>query len=204
MGIFFLCISFLVLPFASSTSPTPLPSRAPTFSPTLEPNFMNTPPPCISNISQLVYINGEISATQSIYKCISNVPDPMMIPTFYNGTYNGVMFVNVSIQLNNLEDIDAVSGTASLDFYLRLVWQDNRLAMPLFWAKMSPYVQKHGIELTELLILNQSAAIWTPDIFFQDATSLDYAVEVWFFCMQMESEWVDIRSCDHCMHCSVL
>jgi hypothetical protein len=50
--------------------------------------------------------------------------------------------------------------------------------MPIFWEKMSPTVRKNGIELTNLLTLNTSAGIWTPDIRFHDVVDVDYVVEV--------------------------
>lgn len=120
-----------------------------------------------------------ISATQTLYNCLANVADPYNIPTFYNGTFNGIMIVNTSLQLNNLHDIDAVAGTATLDFYLRLYWQDNRLNMPLFWNKMSSSVKKNGVELT-LILTNTSIGLWTPDVRFHDAADLDYIVQVTF------------------------
>jgi hypothetical protein len=88
------------------------------------------------------------------------------------------MIVNTSIQLNNLHSVDAVAGTATLDFYLRLYWQDNRLAMPLFWNKTSNAIQQNGVELTNLLTLNTSAGIWFPDIRFHDVVEVDYVVQV--------------------------
>ena len=36
-------------------------------------------------------------------------------------------------------------GTISIDFYLRLYWQDSRLAMPLFWQTQSKQVRKDGV-----------------------------------------------------------
>lgn len=50
--------------------------------------------------------------------------------------------------------------------------------MPAFWKKMSKTVQKNGIELTNLLNLNDSAGIWMPDIRFHDVVEVDYVVEV--------------------------
>lgn len=80
-------------------------ATTPTFSPSLPPNAANQPPDCITDESEVAYVNGEISATQTFYNCIQNIPDPYNIPTFYNGTFNGVMIINNNIQVNNLHDV---------------------------------------------------------------------------------------------------
>ena len=72
--------------------------------------------------------------------------------------------------------IDAVAGTVSLDFYLRLIWRDNRFSMPLFWEKMSPQARSAGIEIT-LLLFTGDVSMWRPDVRFHDATQLEYLVE---------------------------
>ncbi len=66
-----------------------------------------------------------------------------------------------------------------MDFYWRLWWQDNRLAMPVFWNSVSPAMRKAGIELT-MLLTNDSVGMWLPDIRFHDVTEVDYVVEVSF------------------------
>ena len=80
-------------------------ASSPTVAPSLSPNTANKPPDCINNETQIVYVNGEISTTQTFYNCLGNIADPYNIPTFYNGTFNGVMMVQNSIQLNNLHDV---------------------------------------------------------------------------------------------------
>ena len=80
-------------------------ATGPTVAPSLPPNTANKPPDCINNETQIVYVNGEISTTQTFYNCLGNIADPYNIPTFYNGTFNGVMMVQNSIQLNNLHDV---------------------------------------------------------------------------------------------------
>ena len=66
-----------------------------------------------------------------------------------------------------------------MDFYWRLWWQDNRLAMPVFWNSVSPAMRKAGIELT-MLLTNDSVGMWLPDIRFHDVVEVDYVVEVSF------------------------
>ncbi len=80
-------------------------ASSPTFAPSLPPNSENRPPDCITDESQIAYVNGEISATQTFYTCIENIPDPYNIPTFYNGTFNGIMMIYNNIQINNLHDV---------------------------------------------------------------------------------------------------
>lgn len=87
-------------------------ASSPSFSPSLPPNSANRPPECINNASQIAYVNGEISATQTFYNCVNNIADPYNIPTFYNGTFNGVMMVYTNIQVNNLHEV--CSYTVSL------------------------------------------------------------------------------------------
>lgn len=83
-----------------ASSPTLSPSIRPTSAPTPAP-----PPPCITNESDIAYVNGLISATQTFYNCLQNIADPMNIPTFYNGKFNGIMNIYSNIQLNNLHQV---------------------------------------------------------------------------------------------------
>lgn len=80
-------------------------ASSPSFAPSLPPNSANHPPDCINNASQVAYVNGEISATQTFYNCVNNIADPYNIPTFYNGTFNGIMMIYTNIQVNNLHEV---------------------------------------------------------------------------------------------------
>lgn len=135
------------------------------------------PPPCISNDSDVAYVNGMISATQTLYNCLANVADPGMIPSFYNGSYQETLVVNTSITLNNLERIDEVEGTARLQFSMRLIWFDHRLAMPNFWEKMSPSAQQFGIDLTDVIAVNDSIIMWQPLLRFPDASDITFQMQ---------------------------
>ena len=66
------------------------------------------PPPCINNESQIAYVNGIISATQTFYNCLANIAEPMSLPTIYNGSANGILSVLTSVQLNNLHEVSIV------------------------------------------------------------------------------------------------
>jgi hypothetical protein len=135
------------------------------------------PPDCINDESEIQYVNGEISATKTFYNCLKNIAEPLSLPSIYNGTVNGVVDVLTSIQFNNLHEIDAVAGKATLDFYLRLFWRDDRYNMPLFWNKMSKKLKSTGIELT-LIKEQDDGQIWYPDVRFHDVTEIEYIVEV--------------------------
>ena len=80
-----------------SPSPTPLPSAAPFFP--LSQNL--TFPSCLSNASAAV-VNGQISFSATLQTCLANIPDPLTLPTLYNGTQIGTMVVLTNVQLNNL------------------------------------------------------------------------------------------------------
>lgn len=138
---------------------------------------MTGPRPCIWNDSQLAYINGELSATQTFFNCLSNVADPGMLPTYYNGSYHGLLVMNSSMVLNNLERVNEVEGTARLQFSLRLRWQDDRLAMPNFWSKVSAKTQSSGIDLTNVFFTNTSFVVWTPVLRFTDSSDVQFQVE---------------------------
>jgi hypothetical protein len=71
--------------------------------------------------------------------------------------------------------IDAVEGSATLDFYLRLRWTDNRVDMPLFWAKMGKKVQ--FVDITSLY-QDEVLAVWLPDIRFHDVSNVEYLAQV--------------------------
>lgn len=129
---------------------------------------------CINSNSDIgLSLDGSISFTKTWDTCISNIADPKIIPSFYNGHYNFIMTVNTSIQLNNLQTIDAVLGTVTIDFYINLIWVDPRIDMPIFWANMSKAVRSIGIQLNS----DQSTKIWLPDISFHDVQSIDYIAE---------------------------
>eukprot|EP01038_Epipyxis_sp_PR26KG_P010978 gene10978-14746_t len=143
-----------------------------------ESTFYYTPPAggaCLNSIEELGWYgvnNSLLSAVQTIYNCIKNTPDSLLPPP---ATNNIPIMVNSSIQINNLHSIDAIAGTVTLDFYLRLFWTDSRLDMPLFWKKTTSTISKNGLELTYLINRNDvPLPVWMPDIRFHDAASLEF------------------------------
>ncbi len=130
-------------------------------------------PPCISDPSQVVYINGVISATSTFFACMNNMADPGMLPTFFNGSYTGITQINTTLVMNNLEYIDEIEGTARLQFSLRLYWQDNRYAMPALWDDMNPNTYSQGIDLTQSVLNNGNTFLWLPTMRFPDASEVN-------------------------------
>jgi hypothetical protein len=64
--------------------------------------FHSKPPPCITNESQLVYVNGVISVIGTFANCLANIADPMLLPSMRDGHITSQIVVNNSIQFNNL------------------------------------------------------------------------------------------------------
>ena len=73
---------------------------------------------------------------------------------------------------STLLQIDAIAGTATLDFYLRLYWRDNRFNMSVFWSKCSKSMKKDGFDLTRL-VDNGEVSFWLPDIRFHDLAEME-------------------------------
>lgn len=131
-------------------------------------------PPCIANASELVYVRGALSATQTFLACTNNIPDPAMLPTYYNGSYHGITVVNSTMVVNNLEYVDEITGTARMQFTIRMYWKDDRFAMPAFWEATNRKDWSVGIDLTDLLLgQNVPVEIWFPLIRFPDATEVN-------------------------------
>eukprot|EP00981_Chlorochromonas_danica_P012771 scaffold5387_cov251-Ochromonas_danica.AAC.21 len=157
--------------FPNSSSITTTTSYTTTTS-TAATTTIPSPRPCLTNASQLGYVFGELSATQSFCNCVNRISDPAMLPTFYNNRYNGIFDLKTSITLNNLELIDEIEGTARLQFSLRMYWSDDRYAMPVFWNQTDELTQFRGLDLTDVL-KNQSLVTWMPEIRFPDASSIE-------------------------------
>jgi hypothetical protein len=120
-----------------------VPTRSPTIpAPTLPPNTVLTPPPCISNESEIAHINGMISPTQTFYTCLSNIGDPYSIPTFYNGSINGYMEIQNSIQLNNLHVVSSffnrIAAVVSVFDFIICTTSDHSLVLFLVSSRLMP------------------------------------------------------------------
>jgi hypothetical protein len=71
----------------------------------LETSTVQPPPDCLTDESQIVYVNGIISATETFKYCLSQIAEPMSLPSIYNGSVHGLVSIYNSIQLNNLHEV---------------------------------------------------------------------------------------------------
>lgn len=138
-------------------------------------------PPCISDPSELVYVKGMLSSTQTMANCMNNIADPGMLPTYSNGSYHGLTHINTTMVMNNLEVIDEIQGTAQLQFTLRLFWRDDRYSMPLFWDRVDRSAWGIGIDITQTVMENNDVTFWLPIMRFPDAAE----VNVMYQCMKV-------------------
>lgn len=75
----------------------------------------NPPSPCITNTTELVYVNGVFSADQTFYNCLANVPDSASMASFYGGKYHGCWVYRYGLTLLNLVKVkDFFSVSLSL------------------------------------------------------------------------------------------
>jgi hypothetical protein len=78
---------------------------------------VEAPPDCITDESQLVYVNGIISVTETFRFCLSQIAEPMSIPSFYNGAWHGIVDVYNDIQLNNLHEVTLSQSFSSESYF---------------------------------------------------------------------------------------
>lgn len=136
-----------------------LAAGSPTPAPTLPPSAKLTPPDCLSEDDELESVNGIFSATNTFLKCYGNIADPLTIPTFYNGTFNGVMMVSTNIQLNNLHEVSALltyyNFPTNVDCVISSIggcsWQQNNDGL-LF----APLLARQSLQHAFILETNES------------------------------------------------
>ena len=156
----------------SAVYPSSVPSKA---SPFNAQSFICT--------ETIYHSSGSIDIEQTVYNCSVSMLSPN-IPNCFNTGIPQV--VNTSLRLNNLINIDEIQGTATLDFYWRMIWIDERWRIPDLWTKLPTELSRlktDGIELINLISNgNNALSIWRPDLFLQDATE-----------MQVQSETIKLR-----------
>jgi hypothetical protein len=84
-------------------------------------SWHSKPPPCITNESELVYVNGVISVIGTFANCLRNIADPMLLPSMRDGQITSQMVVNNTIQFNNLHLVCPLSSLLSLSLSLSLL-----------------------------------------------------------------------------------
>lgn len=128
-----------------------------------------SPPPCIHNKSDAVFLDGYFSVEQTFYNCLENVLGSSFIPTFWNGSYHGQLPIYTSMIMNSLVGVIEEDSTVELTFDLTMEWKDERFYMPGIWEK----IPMGFIDLTSTILQNSSINIWRPNIVFPDATLID-------------------------------
>mmetsp|Transcript_14316 Transcript_14316/g.21434 ORF Transcript_14316/g.21434 Transcript_14316/m.21434 type:complete len:495 (+) Transcript_14316:102-1586(+) len=126
------------------------------------------------NCSTTIFVNDQPSVVQTLAHCLSVIADPILPPSYYKD-YNRTV-VKADIILNNLHFINEIEGTAQVDFYFRLFWSDPRVSLTTLWDQVNPELSIQGAEISGLIFDNEEFMykLWTPDIHFVDAQSVDY------------------------------
>ena len=96
-----------------------------------------------TNCSDVKYdAYGKVSISWTLRNCISSIGDPMLPPS-YDVDINTTI-VESDMIVNNLQSINELEGSATLDFYFRLFWIDPRFRLPEMWAAVNPDVAAQG------------------------------------------------------------
>jgi len=89
--------------------------------------------------------------------------------------------VRVAYKFNNLMSVAEIDMTATIDFFFRLYWVDERFNMPELWDTMArdkPELILDGIELGNLIRDRANPlAIWMPNIYITNAKQIDFMAE---------------------------
>ena len=65
-----------------------------------------TPPPnCLQDPADFGYVNGSLSSTQTFLKCLANIPDAAMFPSYYNGMFNYIVGFSAGLTLSDLVNV---------------------------------------------------------------------------------------------------
>jgi hypothetical protein len=119
--------------------------------------------------------SGVVDIARTLYNCSDNMPSALSPNSYNTGNY---ISVNSSINLNNLVSISEIDGSATLDFYWRMLWVDERWDISDLWSNVPVGLSGEGIELVNMIQNSNSALnIWMPDLFLQDATQMEVLSE---------------------------
>lgn len=122
----------------------------------------------VTNCSSSLIVNDQVSILGTILGCLIATANSNLPPSYVQGS--GPTIVHSDIVLNNLVEIDELSGSVKLDFYFRLNWTDPRLNMPHLWDSigetLNPSIIEQGAEISSMLENNDHLYPWVPDIHF--------------------------------------
>ena len=80
--------------------------------------------------TQPVFMQGNSNPDifNTLYNCIANITDALEPPSYFK---NAIPVTTMqSYQFNNMIALSELEGTAALDMFWRIYWQDPRMNMP--------------------------------------------------------------------------
>lgn len=115
---------------------------------------------------------GTLDVQSTLYGCSSNITDVRVPYSVKNSSF--ITSVIVQIEVNNFYDLNAVDGTVTIDFNLRMRWFDPRWDIPEMWQYLT------NIEYDQGLVIEQWVRptdfrplhLWIPDVIMRDAISV--------------------------------
>lgn len=144
-------------------------------------NLLNGYPVC-ANASYTEL--GMLNVQQVLYDCVWNIQSSLSPPSYFSpGPEYPYAPTNVtlSITLNNLIQVDDLTSQITLDYYMKLYWNDSRINLPyLFEEEINPLLYINGIDITPYVRnANQTTLnIWMPDIMIKECTSANVVNEL--------------------------
>jgi hypothetical protein len=89
--------------------------------------------------------------------------------------------VRVAYKINNLMSVAEVDMTATIDFFFRLYWVDQRFNLPQLWEALAadkPAIVADGIELRDMIRdLNSPLKVWLPNIYLTNGKDMQFLAE---------------------------
>ena len=134
---------------------------------------------CSTNI----FTAGRIDVERMLYNCSENIPGARVPPSYFPRVLNDSQLQNVSnydpiildvqLAVNNLIKVSDITNEFTLDFFLRLVWTDDRIVMPNIWSYLHPETSLEGIEISRYIQSQDELKFWLPDIYFYESTDVE-------------------------------
>lgn len=120
--------------------------------------------PCINSTEVVYSPDGSASIMETFQKCIERIGgDAVFFPGFDTGKK---LSVDMAVSLNNLVDINEVTNTISLDFFLTMGWFDPRIYMPGLFEELPTTYLDLTPAIGESNVYGAQTGIWLPDIVF--------------------------------------